>query len=298
LWKKDAGTWTVGNVDIGTIVIDGGTLVANGYLRYYYAGLFVTSGGALHYNNPGAVYNGFTLNGGSLDNSSGAAITNSTYNPVQGWNGDWTFIGSNGTNSDLNLGTGAVTLSATRQVTVSNAVTTLTVGGVISGATFGLVKAGAGTLKLTAKNTYSGATTISNGTLQVVVGGSCSNSAVTVAGSTGTLAISVTNTVPKWTCSNLTLDSGNLKFSFSVAPSFTDAPLSITNTVAFSGSPTIVVDSANLARGKKYPLLTVGGTPPINVPAVSITGMSGILAWEGSTLYLTIPPPGTVISFR
>jgi fibronectin-binding autotransporter adhesin len=298
LYKDGSGTWTVGNVDIGTIRINGGTLVANGYLRYYYAGVFVNSGGALHYNNPGAAYNGFTLNGGSfLDNSSGAAITNSTYNPAQNWSGDWTFLGSNGTNSDLYIGTGAVTLSATRQVTVSNAVTTLTVGGVITGAG-GLVKAGAGTLKLTGKNTYSGATTVSNGTLQVVVGGSCSNSAVTVATSAGTLAISVTNTVPKWTCSNLTLDSGNLKFIFSVAPSFTDAPLSITNTVAFTGSPTLVVDPANLQRAKKYPLLTVGGTPPVNVPAVSITGMSGILAWEGNTLYLTIPPPGTIIMLR
>jgi hypothetical protein len=83
-----------------------------------------------------------------------------------------------------------------------------------------------------------------------------------------------------------------------VAPSFTDAPLSITNTVAFTGSPTLVVDPANLQRAKKYPLLTVGGTPPVNVPAVSITGMSGILAWEGNTLYLTIPPPGTIIMLR
>jgi autotransporter-associated beta strand protein len=298
LWKKDAGTWTVGNVDIGTIVIDGGTLVANGTLRWYYQGMHVFSGAALHCNNAGAVNGSFNLNSGSfLDNSSGAAITNSTYNPGQAWNGDWTFIGSQGTNSDLNLGIGAVTMTTSPIVTVSNALTTLTVGGVISGAGFGLVKAGAGTLKLTGKNTYSGATTISNGTLQVVVGGSCSNSAVTVAGSTGTLAISVTNTVPKWTCSNLTLNSGNLKFSFSVAPSFTDAPLSITNTVAFTGSPTVVVDPVNLQAGKKYPLLTVGGTPPVNVPAVSITGMSGILAWEGSTLYLTIPPAGTIISF-
>jgi autotransporter-associated beta strand protein len=296
--KQDSGTWAYGNVPVSSLYLLGGNMILNGTVRTWYAG-FILSGGTLHYNVPGAIDTStrtFTISGGNLDNTSGAALT-ATNNPTTTWGGNWTFLGSNGTNSDLYIGTGAVTLSATSQVTVSNAVTTLTVGGVISGATFGLVKAGAGTLKLTGKNTYSGATTISNGTLQVVVGGSCSNSAVTVAASAGTLAISVTNTVPKWTCSNLTLNSGNLKFSFSVAPSFTDAPLSITNTVAFNGSTTIVVDPANLQSGKKYPLLTVGGTPPETVPAVSITGMSGILAWEGKTLYLNIPPAGTIISF-
>jgi autotransporter-associated beta strand protein len=169
LYKDGSGTWTVGNVDVGAIRINGGTLVANGYLRYYYAGVFVNSGGALHYNNPGAVYSGFTLNGGSLDNSSGAAITNSTYNPGQAWAGDWTFIGSNGTNSDLNLGTGGVTLSATRTVTVSNALTTLTIGGAIGdGASiFGVTKAGDGTLWLKAANTYNGPTTVTAGTLKL-----------------------------------------------------------------------------------------------------------------------------------
>jgi hypothetical protein len=156
LYKQGSGMWTVGNVDVGTIRINGGTLVANGYIRYYYAGLFVNSGGALHYNNPGAVYSGFTLNGGSfLDNSRGTAITNSTYNPPQSWAGDWTFIGVNGPASDLNLGAGAVTLGASPIVNVSNALTTLTVGGVISHAAtpYGLTKAGAGKLKLTGANT-------------------------------------------------------------------------------------------------------------------------------------------------
>ena len=296
--KQDSGTWAYGNVPVSSLYLLGGNMILNGTVRTWYAG-FILSGGTLHYNNPGAVNTvskSLTINGGNIDNSSGSAIT-ATNNPTMTWGGNFGFIGSNGTSSDLNLGIGAVTMTTSPIVTVSNALTTLTVGGVISGAGFGLTKAGAGTLKLTGKNTYSGATTISNGTLQVVVGGSCSNSAVTVAGSTGTLAISVTNTVPKWTCSNLTLDSGNLKFSFSVAPSFTDAPLSITNTVALTGSPTVVVDPVNLQPGKKYPLLTVGGTPPVNVPALSLTGMSGTLGWEGNTLYLNIAAAGTKIIF-
>ena len=47
LWKKDSGTWTVGNVDIGACVIDGGTLVVNGTLKVYYSGFFLQSGGTL-----------------------------------------------------------------------------------------------------------------------------------------------------------------------------------------------------------------------------------------------------------
>jgi len=184
LWKKDAGTWTVGNVDIGTLVIDGGTLVANGTLRWYYQGMHVFSGAALHYNNAGAVYSsGFNLNGGSfLDNSSGAAITISTYNPPQAWNGDWTFIGSQGANSNLYLGNGAVALgAANRQVTVQNAATTLTVGGVISSTgAFGLTKAGPGALRLTGTSTYTGATTINAGTLTIASGNINSTSGVNI----------------------------------------------------------------------------------------------------------------------
>src|SRR5439155_24585205 len=69
----------------------------------------------------------------------------------------------------------------TRQVTVS--ASTLTVGGVISGSGFGLTKAGGGTLTLTAANIYSGATTVSAGTL--TLGGfqaTAASSAFTVSG--------------------------------------------------------------------------------------------------------------------
>ncbi len=43
-----------------------------------------------------------------------------TANPAQNWNSDFTFTGTNA----LNLGTGAVTMNATRQVTVNGTGTT------------------------------------------------------------------------------------------------------------------------------------------------------------------------------
>jgi autotransporter-associated beta strand protein len=66
----------------------------------------------------------------------------------------------------LNLGTGAVTMTGTRQITTL--ASTLTIGGAISGATFGITKNGAGTLIVSnAANTYDGTTTINAGRFEL-----------------------------------------------------------------------------------------------------------------------------------
>jgi len=166
--KVGSGTWTVGNIDTGIFNLTGGNLICNGTIRHYYGGITV-SGGTFHYNNAGAVYDDVRLNGGSVDNSSSAEISSSTHNPKMSWGGNWTFIGSLGAASDLNLGSGNVTLTGNRTVTIQNAATTLTVDGMISDAAAvnGLTKAGPGTLLFTADNDYDGATTVSAGTLHI-----------------------------------------------------------------------------------------------------------------------------------
>src|SRR5205823_3556566 len=122
------------------------------------------SAGTLTLGGTTAISTGtLTMNGGNLD-SSVANLVNANNN-AQAWNSDFTFVGS----QNLNLGTGAVTPSANRQVTVS--ANTLTVGGAIGGGAINLTKAGNGTLTLSGINTYSGTTTISAGTLTIGGGG-------------------------------------------------------------------------------------------------------------------------------
>ncbi len=144
LVKTGAGIWVVS----GSNAYSGGTTLSAGQLTINSASVIGTGT--------------FTISSGTLDNGSGAAVTLATNNP-QVWNGDFGFVGSNA----LNLGAGAVTLGANRQVTVTSS--TLTVGGSIGdgGSGFGLTKAGAGTLVLAGSNSFSGGVTLTSGQLQI-----------------------------------------------------------------------------------------------------------------------------------
>ena len=132
-----------------------------------YTGGTTLSDGTLGINNASAIGAGaFTIGGGTLDNTSGGAITLSSNN-AQTWNGDFSFAGTN----SLNLGTGAVTMTGNRTITTSNG--TLTVGGVITGSG-SLTKNGAGTLALadTTSNTIGGGVVLNAGTLSIWEGNS------------------------------------------------------------------------------------------------------------------------------
>lgn len=125
--------------------------------------------GTLNINNATAIGTGtFTINGGTIDNTTAGAIT-LTNNNASIWNGNFTFTGT----QSFNFGTGAVNFgtaagtSRTVTVTAGN----LTVGGPITNGTTAnsLVKLGAGTLTLTglsttAANNYTGGTTLGGGT--------------------------------------------------------------------------------------------------------------------------------------
>ncbi|HNW96983.1 MAG TPA: autotransporter-associated beta strand repeat-containing protein [Bacteroidales bacterium] len=151
------GVW--GNTNGGIIYSGTGTLRLD-QANTFKGGVTLNSG-TLYINNAkalGASNGTFTIAGGTIDNTSGGAITNTSNNPLA-LNADFTFTGSN----DLNLGTGNVTLSADRQITTS--AKTLTIGGIISDYTKSITKLGNGTLSFGSNAVTIKSLTISAGTL-------------------------------------------------------------------------------------------------------------------------------------
>jgi autotransporter-associated beta strand protein len=164
---------------IGALTKNGtGTLTLSGNNNY--SGGTTLNTGTLNINNATALGTAtFTIAGGTIDNTSGSAITLSSNN-TQSWNSDFTFTGTN----DLNLGTGAVAMNNSRVINV--AAGNLTVGGVISGSNRGITKNGNGTLILSGANTYTGTTTVNAGTLEAAHAGALSS---TVQVNGGTLLV-------------------------------------------------------------------------------------------------------------
>src|SRR5438034_184695 len=158
-----------------------------------------------------------------------------------------------GTNT-ISLG---LTFAATRTVTVSNAATTPTItGGIIAGAS-PLTKAGTGTLIVSGANTYTGATAISAGTLQLGATNAVpSGSAVTVSGgatfdlrgfSDGIGSLAGAGTVTSGAAGGVTLTAGGNNGS----TTFSGVILNGSGTVALTktGTGTLTLSGANTYSG-------------------------------------------------
>jgi autotransporter-associated beta strand protein len=146
---------------LGSLTVDGGTQTLSGANTY--AGGTTLSAGQLNIDNAKAIGPGtLNINGGAIDDTAGVPIVLKTNN-AQMWNGDFAFGGS----SNLNLGSGPVTL--TENLTLTDIRRTLTVGGTISDSAlgYGITKTGVGTLLLSGANSFSGPSTINNGVLQL-----------------------------------------------------------------------------------------------------------------------------------
>lgn len=138
----------------GALTLDGSNTFSGGV---------TISSGTLNINSASALGTGvLTINGGTLGNTSGDAIVNAGNNP-QVWNADFAFAGTN----DLDLGSGAVTLTGHRYLTVNGG--NLTVRGTIDDGTntFYFVKQGNGMLTLAGQSTYGSATFTRAGILRL-----------------------------------------------------------------------------------------------------------------------------------
>jgi autotransporter-associated beta strand protein len=251
--NNTARTFTIagtGDASITGVVASGGTSTSN--LTYGGSGTLTLSGtntftggltlnaGTLNINNASALGTGtFTIAGSSnaiINNTTGSAITLSTNN-AQAWNGNFTFTGT----QSLNLGTGAVTLGASRTVTVN--ASNLTVGGVISGAGFSLTKAGTGTLTLGGANTYSGGATINAGTLNSNNASALGTGTFTIAGGSNAIIDNTTGSAITLSTNNAQAWNGN--FTFTGTQSLNLG----TGAVTLGASRTVTVSANNLTVG-------------------------------------------------
>lgn len=153
-----AGTASLTKSGLGVLTLSGANT---------YSGGTNFSTGTLNLAHASAVGSGtftFSPTTLTLDNTSGGALTLATNNPLNfsGASSNLNFTGTN----PLNLGTGAVTLSAATGIVIKTftvSASTLTLGGDISG-TAALRKLGNGTLVLNGVTSFAGGLTVSGGT--------------------------------------------------------------------------------------------------------------------------------------
>ena len=319
------GTFINGSTthDTGIILTNNGVMALSGTNTY--TGATTISGGTLEVIGFGKLNNGsyaanITNNGIFIYNSSAAQ----TLSGIISGTGPLTQSGTNAlTLSGVNTYTGGTTISAgtltiggagqlnsgnysgaiaNNGTIIYNSSAAQTLSGGISGSG-ALTQKGGGTLTLVGANSYNGTTTVSGGKLIGVVGSGAgvANSAVAVtpATSTAVFGVSYTGGNNQWTCPSVAFNTGGigtgLEFDFSTAPSTTTAPLNIIGNLTFNATPTVFVTFPPTVAAGNYPLLTVGGTATVTVPALNARGFSGSssLAWgvagfSANTLVLTV----------
>ena len=288
LTKKGANQISLVGVAVtaGDVIIDDGILSFEASSSFTGSGnITVNSGGALGQYRPasGSMTRPITLNGGSILNlaTSGTVGTNDA----------------------------PITLTANSTLSASSAASyTLVLNGIIAeqGGSFGLTQTGAGMFTLTAADTYSGDTVISNGTLALADSGSISSSAHIVVASGATLDASA-RTDGALVLANQTLSgNGTIAGKLQVASDSTVAPGSSSSIGMLTDSGnvelqrganlTVKIQDAAAAAGVGYDTLQASGNialatgpgDPITIRLVSLdgTGTAGAVTnFDNTTNY-------------
>jgi autotransporter-associated beta strand protein len=272
-----SGTGSIGGLT--SLAMNGpGNLTINNSNSY--TGGTYLNGGLLNLGNSAALGSGIlAIGGGTLDNTSGTAMTLAGNIP-QNINGNIFFLGG----SPLNTGTGAVTLGVSSAINVSGT-GALTIGGPISdgGHVYSLTMNGPGTAILAGSSSYSGGTNVNGGTLQI---------------GNGPKAGSVTGAI------NIA-GGGTLVHSYSSTPGIPNTFADVANTV--SGSGTWVLQSTGGTQtgqitfngdntGFTGNLIVANNTKLTLVVAAAVPGSPGtITVQNGGDLFLaTTASPFTV----
>ena len=285
LVKTGPGTLTLANTNTytGTTTVGTAGGASGGTLRLGAAGAISTNtttifAGQLDLDGHNQTIGALTLGGGA----SGTTALVSTGGGTLTLGGNVTYTATNNPNGAVisgQLGLGA----SNRTFTINNSTAAdpdLTVDAVISGSG-GLIKAGTGTLALTAANTYSGGTTLSAGVLTVSDDQALGTGTLTL--NTGTLQSTAANTV-----ANTATLGGNVTLQ--------DIDLSGTFTQS-GGNRILTLNNANLSgtlnlsnnnTGRTLTTAIASGTTTFSgVIQNGGTGAGGLTKTLGGTLVLS-----------
>jgi autotransporter-associated beta strand protein len=267
-------------VGVTSMTINGPGTVTIGTSNTYTGGTNLLAG-RLNIANSATLGGGtLTIGGGTLDNTSGGALTLAG-SIAKNINGSFVFGGSN----PLNTGSGAVALGAPATVTVSGT-GALTIGDAISGAG-ALTKNGPGTLVLAANNHHSGGTTLSNGLLVLNALTSLGTGQLTITGGsldTTTAASLTLNSNPQNWNGDFTFD-GTQNLSSGLGAAIT---LGSSRTVTVKAQTLIV---GSIGDGGNGYSLTLNGSGSLTLGGNANTFSGGIIV-NGGTLSLTATGPG------
>ena len=151
--------------------------------------------------------------------------------------------------STVNLTLGIPVALGANQTWNVNAGKTLAASGIISGAGFGLAKAGAGLLSLSGANTYTGATTVSGGELDIANWGATGLGAITVGNASAPATLGISAGTLALGANTFTIGSGTTS-SFVGTVNQTGGTVSFTSgTAMLLGNGTNTVANYNLSGG-------------------------------------------------
>ena len=286
-----AGPTTLNLTGGGVVELSGSSTFTGGVNVPLGTGLMI--GASSNPSTVGSTVTSGPLGTGTLSLSPSAALlssaaANTVANPLAAA-GDFTLTGM--TNLTLN---GAVNLqsAANTNVTVVVPGVTLTLGGVVSSASSSLTKLGEGNLALTnTANLFTGATTVSAGTLSIAADGSLGPAPATF--TAGQLTIqngaALYGTATLMTSANrgITIGAGSAQFGAATGTTMTlTGPITGSNPIAVVGPGTVAFAASNTSLSS--PITSLAGTLQANMPAalnnnpVTLAGGGLSLAWDGA----------------
>lgn len=292
--KAGAGTLILSgaNTYSGTTTINAGTLKIGANNSLPSTAVTVSGSGAgvvatLDLNGFSDTISSLTLGGSTT--TSGASVVTGLGTLTLGGN-----VTYDATNNPLGATiAGNLALGATRTFTIgdsTSAATDLSVTAVISGTTFGIVKAGSGTLSFSGANTFTGQLTIQTGTLSISsinnasTNGVLGNSALAVilgsSGNTGTLEYSGATSSSSKTFSLATSGTGAFQIDTAATVLTLSGIIGGNGGLQKSGAGTLTLSGANNYAGGTT---ITAGTLQLSGSG-TLGGTSGTLTVNGGTL--------------